>query len=65
MRPQIVRTRLRDLEIDERADRHLARHEDETVNLRCVPPGAAYGDRLAAARFVFRLEFTDRLDQHL
>jgi hypothetical protein len=67
MRPQIVRTRLRDLEIDKRADRQGARHEDEAVDLRCMPPRAADGDRLGVARFVLglELELADRLDQHL
>jgi hypothetical protein len=67
MRPQVVRTRLRDLEIDKRADRQRARHEDEPVNLRRVPPRAADGDRLGVARLVLGLELklADRLDQHL
>jgi hypothetical protein len=67
MRPQVVRTRLRDLEIDKRADRQSARHEDETIDLRCMPPRTADGDRLGVARFVLvlDLELTNRLDQHL
>jgi hypothetical protein len=67
MRPQVVRTRLRDLEIDKRADRQLARHEDEAVDFRRMPPRAADGDRLGVSRFdrSLELELTDRLDQHL
>jgi hypothetical protein len=63
MRPQIVRTRLRDLEIDKRADRLRAWHEDQSVDLRRVPAGTADGDRLAVSRFVLGL--ADRLDQDL
>ena len=62
MRPQVVRTRLRDLEIDKRADRQSARHEDEAVDLRRMPPRAADSDRLGMARFVLEFELTDRLD---
>jgi hypothetical protein len=67
MRPQVVGTRLRDLEIDKRADRQLARHEDQTVDLRRMTPSAADGDRLGVARFALglQLELTDRLNQHL
>ena len=63
MRPQVVRTRLRDLEIDERAERQDAGDKDQSVDLRRVPSRAANGDRLSVARFVFRL--ADRLDEHL
>ena len=63
MRPQVVRTRLRDLQIDKRADRQGTRHEDQSIDLRRVPSRAANGDRLSVARFVFRL--ADRLDEHL
>lgn len=67
MRPQVVRTRIRDLEIDKRTDRQGPRHEDEAVDLRCMAPRAADGDRLRMARFDLglELELTDRLDQHL
>jgi hypothetical protein len=63
MRPQVVRTRLRDLQIDERADRQRARHEDQPIDLRRVPSRAANGDRLGVTHFVLRL--ADRLDQDL
>ena len=63
MRPQVVRPRLRDLQIDKRADRNRAGDEDETVDLRGMPPRAANGDRLPVAGFVFG--FADGLDQHL
>ena len=65
MRPQVVRSRLRDLEIDKRADRQRARHEDQPVDLRRVPPRATDSNRLAVARVIFGLKFADRLDQHL
>ena len=65
MRPQVVRTRLRDLEIDKRADRHRTRHEDQTVDLRRMASGAADGDRLGVADLVLSLKFADGLDQHL
>jgi hypothetical protein len=63
MRPQVVRTRLRDLEIDKRADREGTRHEDQPIDLRSVPPRAADGDRLAVAGFVLGL--ADGLDKDL
>ena len=63
MRPQVVRTRLRDLEIDKRANRQRARHEDQSVDLRRMASRATDGDRLGVARLVFSL--TDSLDQHL
>jgi hypothetical protein len=65
MSPEIVRTRFRDLEFDKRADRQLAGHKNETIDLRGMPTRAPDGYRLAAPRFVFRLELSDRLDQHL
>jgi hypothetical protein len=65
MRPQVVRTRLRDLEIDKRADRQRARHEDQSIDLRRVPAGAADGDRLGVPCLVLSLELADGLDQHL
>jgi hypothetical protein len=63
MRPQVVRTHLRDLEIDKRADRQRPRHEDQSVDLRRMASRAADGDRLGVARLVLGL--ADRLDQHL
>ena len=63
MRPQVVRTRLRHLEIDECADRQRAWHEDQPIDLRRVPSRAADRDRLGVTRFVLRL--ADRLDQDL
>lgn len=63
MRPKVVRTRLRDLEIDKGANRQRTRHEDQPINLRRVSPRAADGDRLGVACLVFSL--ADRLDQHL
>ena len=63
MRPQVVRTCLRNLEIDKSADRQRARHEDQPIDLRRVPPRATDGDRLTVARFI--LGFADGLDQHL
>jgi hypothetical protein len=63
MRPQVVRTHLRDLEIDKRADRQHPRHEDQSVDLRRMTSRAADGDRLGVARLVLGL--ADRLDQHL
>jgi hypothetical protein len=65
MRPQVVRTHLRDLEIDKRADRQRPRHEDQSVDLRRMASRAADGDRLGAASLVFSLELADGLDQHL
>jgi hypothetical protein len=63
MRPQVVRTRLRDLQIDKRADRQRTRHEDQSVDLRRMASRATDGDRLGVAGFVLGL--ADRLDQHL
>ena len=63
MRPQVVRTRLRNFEIDKSADRQRARHEDQPIDLRRVPPRATDGDRLTVAQFI--LGFADGLDQHL
>ena len=60
MRPQVVRTRLRDLEIDKRANRQRARHQDQSIDLRRVPSRAADGDRLGAPGFILGL--ADRLD---
>jgi hypothetical protein len=65
MRPQVVRTHLRDLEIDKRADRQRPRHEDQSVDLRRMASRAADGDRLGAACLVFSLELADGLDKHL
>ena len=63
MRPQVVRTRLRDLEIDKRPDRQRTRHEDQPIDLRCVSARAADRDRLGTACLVFSL--ADGLDQDL
>jgi hypothetical protein len=63
MRPQVVRTCLRDLQIDKRPNRQCARHEDQAVDLRRVAPRAADRDRLRVARFVLGL--ADRLDEDL
>ena len=63
MCPQVVRTRLRDFEIDKRADRQHSRHEDQPIDLRRVPSRATDGDRLTVAHFI--LGFADGLDQHL
>jgi len=63
MRPQVVRTRLGDLEIDKRTDRQHTRHEDQSIDLRRVAPSPADGDRLGAPCLVFSL--ADGLDQHL
>lgn len=58
MGPQIVRTRLRDLQIEKLTDGELSRHEVKSVDLRHVPSRAVDGDWLAVARFV--LGFADR-----
>jgi hypothetical protein len=63
MRPQVVRSSVRDFEIDKRADRQRTRHEDQSVDLRRVPPRASDRNRLAVAGFVFG--FTDSFDKDL
>ena len=63
MGPQVVWTRFRDLEIDERAERQDAGDEDQSVDLRRVPSRAANGDWLSVTRFVFGL--ANCLDEHL
>ena len=63
MRPQVVRTSIRDFEIDKRAERKLARNEDQAVDLRRVPSRPSNGDRLGVTHFVFG--FADRFDEDL
>jgi hypothetical protein len=63
MRPQVVRTRFRDFEIDKRPERQCTRYEDQSIDLRRVPPRAADRDRLTVARFV--LGIADGLDKDL
>jgi hypothetical protein len=65
MRPQIVRSSIRDLEVDKRAELQLARDEDQAVDFWRVPSRAANGDRLGAACVVFGLELADGFYEHL
>jgi hypothetical protein len=63
VRPEIVRTGLHDLQVDEGADWHGSRHDHQPIHLWGVTASAADGDRLGLAGLVFRL--AGGLDQDL
>lgn len=62
-RPEIVGTRLRHRSRNQLPDRLRARHKDQAVDFRCVPPGAPNRDRLRLPCLVLGLAL--RLDQNL
>jgi hypothetical protein len=62
-RPQVVGTSLRDIHLDEIADRQRAGDEDKPVHLRGVPARPTDRDRLGPSRFVLGLTLS--LDQDL
>jgi hypothetical protein len=63
MRPKVIWTCLRDLQIDKRPNRERAGNKDQPIDLRGVTPRPTHADWFAVAGVVLGL--TDRLDQDL